>query len=98
MIEQVELRPVRIEDAAPLARLYTLQREFLAPFDPIRAEAFFTVEGQRADIEQALAHGAAGLRHRYVIIADDELVGALGISNIVRVAHFASGNLGYFVA
>jgi [ribosomal protein S5]-alanine N-acetyltransferase len=98
MIEQVELRPVRIEDAAPLARLYTEQRSFLEPFDPVRAEAFFTVEGQRADIEQALAHDAAGLRHRFVILVDDELVGALGVSNVVRAPHFASANLGYFVA
>jgi [ribosomal protein S5]-alanine N-acetyltransferase len=98
MIEQVELRPVRLQDAEQLARLYTEQRDFLAPFDPIRADAFYTAAGQRADIEQAIAHAASGLRFRYVIVADGMLVGALGLSNVVRAPHFRSANLGYFVA
>ena len=93
MIEQVELRSIRIEDATQLAGLYAAQRAFLAPFDPIRADSFYTVDGQRADIEQALAHGAAGLRYRYVIVGDGRMVGSLGISNVVRVPHFSSANL-----
>jgi len=98
MIEQVELRPVRLADAEPLARLYSAQRAFLAPFDPVRSDAFFSTAGQRADIEQAIAHAAAGLRFRYVIVGDGEPVGALGISNVIRVPHFRSATLGYFVA
>ena len=98
MIEQVELRSIRIEDATELAELYAAQRAFLAPFDPIRADSFYTVEGQRADIGQALAHSAAGLRYRYVIVGDGRMVGSLGISNVIRVPHFSSANLGYFVA
>jgi [ribosomal protein S5]-alanine N-acetyltransferase len=97
MIEQVELRPVRLTDAEPLARLYAAERGFLAPYDPVRPEAFYTTDGQRAEIEQALAQAAAGLRFRYLIVADGQLVGALGIGNVVR-AVFLSGNLGYFVA
>jgi [ribosomal protein S5]-alanine N-acetyltransferase len=97
MIEQVELRPARVEDAESLAALYAAQREFLAPFDPIRPDVFYTVAGQRTELEQAVAHSRADLRHRFVIVAGGDIVGTLGISNIVR-GQFQSANLGYFVA
>ena len=97
MIEQVELRPVRVDDAEALARLYSQQRDFLAPYDPVRPESFYTVAGQRAEAEQAVAHRQAGVRYRYVIVAGGAAVGALGIGNVVR-AGFRSANLGYFVA
>jgi ribosomal-protein-alanine N-acetyltransferase len=97
MIEQVELRPVRVEDASLLAALYAGERAFLAPFDPIRADAFYTEAGQRADLEQSVAHAAADLRHRFAVLADGAIVGVLGIGNVVR-GPFQSANLGYFVA
>ena len=56
MIEQVELRPARVEDAEALAALYSAQREFLAPFDPIRPDAFYTVAGQRTELDDLDSH------------------------------------------
>jgi ribosomal-protein-alanine N-acetyltransferase len=97
MIEQVELRPVRLADVDALAELYASERTFLAPFDPIRPDEFYTAEGQRIEVEHALAQRAAGSRYRFVIEADGELVGTLGIGNVVGSV-FQSGNLGYFVA
>ena len=83
MIEQVELRPVRLADVEALAELYASERAFLAPFDPIRPDEFYTAEGQRIEVEHALAQRAAGSRYRFVIEADGELVGTLGIGNVV---------------
>jgi [ribosomal protein S5]-alanine N-acetyltransferase len=97
MIEQVELRPARVEDAEALASLYAAQRGFLAPFDPVRPDAFYTVQGQRMELEQAVAQSRADLRHRFVIVVEGTIVGTLGISNVVR-GQFQSANLGYFVA
>jgi len=91
------LRPVRLEDAAGLARIYRENRAFLAPYDPPRPDAFFTEEGQRSELEQALAQAAVGARYRYVMLDRDEPVGALSISNVVR-GPFQSANLGYWVA
>src|SRR6476646_10044040 len=67
MIEQVELRPVRLADVDALAELYASERAFLAPFDPIRPDEFYTAEGQRIEVEHALAQRAAGSRYRFVI-------------------------------
>jgi len=97
MIEQVELRPVQPSDAETLARLFTEQREFLAPFDPDRPEGFFTVAGQRSDLEQSVIQRQADLRHRFLIVLDGRAVGVLSVSNLVR-GPFQSANLGYWVA
>ena len=97
MIEQVELRPVQPSDAEMLARLFSEQREFLAPFDPDRPESFFTVAGQRAELEQAAVQREADLRHRFLILLDGQEVGVLSVSNLVR-GPFQSANLGYWVA
>jgi [ribosomal protein S5]-alanine N-acetyltransferase len=97
MIEQVELRPVQPSDASTLARLYSEQREFLAPFDPARPDGFYTEAGQRAELEQSVAHREADLRHRFLILLEAEPVGALSVSNVVR-GPFQSANLGYWVA
>jgi ribosomal-protein-alanine N-acetyltransferase len=97
MIEQVELRPVQPSDAETLARLFSQQRDFLAPYDPDRPEAFYTVAGQRAELEQSLIQREADLRHRFLILLAGEAVGALSIANLVR-GPFQSANLGYWVA
>jgi ribosomal-protein-alanine N-acetyltransferase len=97
MRPEVALRPVTPGDAAVLARLYAAQREFLAPFEPIRSEAFFTEDGQRAQLERTVALRADGLAERFLILVGAEPAGVVAVSNVVRGA-FMSANVGYFVA
>lgn len=90
-------RLVTIGDASRLAELLRDNREFLAPWEPIRPEAFFTAEGQRRVIEDALTGYGRGATIPRVIVFEDRIVGRITLSNVVRGA-FLSGNLGYWVA
>ena len=82
------LRLAGIADAPALAALYAANRDFLAPFDPIRSDDFYTAEGQRARLARSIG--------TYAILDDDEIAGTLGISNVVLGA-LRSANVGYWV-
>jgi ribosomal-protein-alanine N-acetyltransferase len=93
----VATRLIGLEDAPLLAELLQLNREFLAPWEPIRPEEYFTAGGQRRAIEDALRNydQRAGVPH--VILENGEIVGRVTLSNIVRGA-FQSCNLGFWVS
>ena len=86
------IRPVRAEDAEELAALYRANRKFLAPFEPPRADAFFTAQGQLERLEKQLADGA----QPFAILDGEAVAGTINVSNFVHGA-FRSANLGYFV-
>jgi len=94
---RVVLRPARVEDAATLARLYSENRAFLAPFDPPRSEAYFTEDGQRSGLRRLAELRAAGATERFLIVCDGDVVGVLSVSNIIR-GPLQSATIGYFVA
>ncbi|HEX4279413.1 MAG TPA: GNAT family protein [Solirubrobacteraceae bacterium] len=89
-------RLVAVEDAPALAELVRQNREFMADWDPIRPEDYFTPEGQRGAIEDALDSYAHGVRVPHLILDGDRIVGRITLSNIVR-GPFQSCNLGYWV-
>ena len=91
------MRMIAVEDAAPLANLVRVNREFLAPWEPIRPEEYFTADGQLGGIEEALEHYERGMLLPYVIVDHDQIVGRVTLSNVIRGA-FQSCNLGYWVA
>ncbi|MDP5227196.1 MULTISPECIES: GNAT family N-acetyltransferase [Arthrobacter] len=92
------LRLISSGDAPPLTALLQESREHLAPWDPIRPERFFTLEGQQEEVRHALRAHADGTRVPFVILDDDGAVaGRLNINNVVRGA-FESASLGYWVA
>jgi ribosomal-protein-alanine N-acetyltransferase len=91
------VRLIAVEDAAPLSELLRVNREFLAPWEPVRPEEYFTTDGQRRAIEEVLEHYEYGTLVPYVIVDQDQIVGRVTLSNVVRGA-FQSCNLGYWVA
>ena len=91
------IRRISLNDAEPLAEVLARNREFLAPWDPARPPGFFTVAGQRAVIEQALRGVAQGVLEPQVILAGDQIIGRVTLSDIVR-GSFESCNLGYWVS
>ena len=92
------IRPLTLEDAEPLTDLLCINRDFLAPWQPVQAPDFFTLAGQRAAISKLLDDHSRGLAVAHVILGDDDrIVGRVTLSNIVRLA-FQSCNLGYWVS
>jgi [ribosomal protein S5]-alanine N-acetyltransferase len=95
--EQVAIRPLAVTDAHTMAKLYTENREFLAPLEPLRPDAFYTFEGQRRHIAQLTDRRTIGAAYPYVILVSGHAAGAINLSNVVRGA-FQSANVGYWVA
>ncbi|GAA3625355.1 GNAT family N-acetyltransferase [Microlunatus ginsengisoli] len=93
----VTLRRLVPADAALLAELYRANRDFLAPWEPLRSEDFYTEAYQRIWLADALDRQAAGSTLPWMIMDDGEPVGRITISDVVRGA-FDSAHLGYWVA
>jgi [ribosomal protein S5]-alanine N-acetyltransferase len=93
----VTTRLVSVADAPVIAELLRANRDFLAPWEPLRPDDYFTTEGQRGSLEDALAHYRAGAALPHVILDDGRIVGRVTLTNITR-GPFLSCNLGYWVA
>ena len=91
-----ELRPIGPGDAEALAAAFAVNREHLAPWEPDRNEAFYTVEGQRESIQAQLALIEQGRLRGWVLWQDDQVVGRLAMSNITRGV-LLSASIGYWV-
>jgi [ribosomal protein S5]-alanine N-acetyltransferase len=91
-------RLVRLDDAPVLAALVRDNRDFMAPFEPARAEGYFTDRGQLALIRDLLARHEEGRTLPLVILDEDgSVVGRITLNEIVR-GPFQSCSLGYWVA
>jgi ribosomal-protein-alanine N-acetyltransferase len=86
------------DDAPALAELLEINGEFLAPWEPVRSEDYFTADGQRAVIQDVLEQYGRGAALPHVITGDGgEVVGRITLNGIVRGA-FQSCSVGYWVA
>jgi [ribosomal protein S5]-alanine N-acetyltransferase len=90
------VRPLLIEDAAALAAAATRNREHLRPWEPVRAESFFTEEGQREGVAGRLRQVELGLFDCWVLWHGSEVVGTANLQNIVRGA-MQGADVGYWV-
>jgi ribosomal-protein-alanine N-acetyltransferase len=88
----VIIRPLRPDDAEELAALYSANRDFLAPFEPVRPPEFFTAEGQRARLDRQLADDT----HPFAILEGEAIAGTINLFNIVRES-LQSGTIGYWI-
>ena len=86
------IRPIRPEDAEELAALYLANREFLAPFEPVRPPGFFTAETQKERIAARTADGF----HQFAILDGEAIAGTINVFHIVREV-LQSGTIGYWV-
>jgi [ribosomal protein S5]-alanine N-acetyltransferase len=88
-VSESPIRPLAPGDARDLLALRLANREFLAPFDPVRPDEFFTLEAQTE-----IARNADGLA--FAILDDGRLAGTISLSNVVH-GPFRSATVGYWV-
>jgi ribosomal-protein-alanine N-acetyltransferase len=92
------IRLLSLDDVPALSDLYRANRDFLAPWEPARDDAFATIEGQRASAEDSLRRHAQASAYPHVILdAAGQIVGRITIENVVRRA-FQSCTVGYWVS
>jgi [ribosomal protein S5]-alanine N-acetyltransferase len=91
-------RLARADDAAELADQLRANRDYLAPWEPIREDGFFTCDAQRTLLEQALDAYARGITVPLIITDDGgRLIGRINIAGITR-GPLQSANIGYWVS
>ena len=91
-------RPLAADDAAALGELVRGNRAFLAPWQPLRSERYYTDEGQRDSVEAALRQQEAQTSLPLAILnRQDRVVGTITLQSIIRGA-FQSCSVGYWLA
>jgi ribosomal-protein-alanine N-acetyltransferase len=92
------------EDAAELAAVLAANRAFMAPWEPVRDDRYFTADGQQDVIAAALEQHAQGTGLPHVIIVEPVgsgepggIVGRITLNGIVR-GPFLSCSVGYWVS
>ncbi len=93
---ELGIRPWSAEDIDDLGAYWARNRSHLAPTQPLRDDAFWTVAGQRRRFDAAANDVAGGRMHSYLVREDGVLVAEVGLSDVVRGA-FASCHFGYSV-
>jgi len=98
LTKRLELREARGIDAKEASDYYLRNREFLAPWEPLHGDEFFTSHGQRRLIRADRRGFARGQGLRLWIYCTDAApqlpIGNIALTNIVRGA-FLSCYLGY---
>lgn len=79
-----------------LSNAYLRNREHLKPWEPLRADEFFTERFQREDIERKLAAGETDESLPLALVDDQEIVGRFNLAGVSR-GPFQSAGLGYWI-
>lgn len=92
----VTLRELTTDDAEAIASAYGRNREYLAPWEPARPEAFYTEEWHKEHLWAQVLENSTGRALYTVLEADGEIVGRLNLTDIVHGA-FENGHVGYWL-
>ena len=90
-------RLITLDDAPALTRIVGEDRDFLAPWQPLRDDRWFTLDGQLEEIGGALERHRQGTGLPHVILDQtSHVVGRITLSGITR-GPFQSCSVGYWV-
>lgn len=92
----IVLRTVRESDSMSLAVAFRANRAYLAPWEPVRPELFYTAQGQQDVISKRRTELAAGTALPMVLVRGKDVLGLLTLSSIVRGA-FQNASVGYWI-
>ncbi|MEY2536062.1 MAG: hypothetical protein QOF29_3972 [bacterium] len=93
------IRPTALHDVDEQLALRRANREHTARWDPTRDDSFFTVAGQRLELELDQRAWAAGSAFAFAVLAadeDDRLIGRVALANVVR-GPWQNATLGYWI-
>lgn len=92
----VAIRPIEVADAAELLEIRVRNRAHLEPWEPERPLGYYTIEGQRALAESAVAAHEAGRAYPFVVEHEGRIVGAVNLNEVVRGV-FQNAYVGYWI-
>ena len=97
--EGVRLRPLEVDDAGELLRVSLENREFFAARESRRPGEYYSLDVQRARIEDGLRMLAerTGVLFGVFLSASEELIGVLGLFGVIR-GGFQEARIGYMIA
>ncbi|MCR2805869.1 GNAT family N-acetyltransferase [Paenibacillus soyae] len=94
----IYIRPIEEGDAPALLDLKQRNRSSFQPFEPIRDEAHFTLEGQQKEIAGCLSAMRQDQSYIYAIClaAGHKLIGRIALTGISR-GPFQNAYMGYYI-
>ena len=93
------IRPPALDACDEQLRLRRANRDHTKPWDPTRDESFYTIAGQRLELELDQRAWAAGSAFAFAVLAADErdrLIGRVALANVVR-GPWQNATLGYWI-
>ena len=97
--ERTAIRGVRPADVDDLLELRVRNRDFLAPWDPLRPASFFTRAGQAEWVAMQQRAWSEDRGYGFAVLDvqdDDRIIGGINLFNIVRSARQSAG-MGYWI-
>lgn len=93
----ISTRLLTLDDVPEMTRLLAENREFNAPWEPIRPDDYFTEDWQQTLTGKLLGQYADGITVPHVILDEDgRIIGRITLNEIVR-GPLQSCSLGYWV-
>ncbi|MDY0091632.1 MAG: ribosomal protein S5-alanine N-acetyltransferase [Candidatus Vecturithrix sp.] len=98
--ERLLLRVVSPDDAEAIVRYYTENKDYLAPWEPVRSEEFYAISFWKTMLQEARQEFLHGKSMRLVFClkssAPTPIVGVMNFNNIIRGV-FQACYLGYSI-